>query len=80
MLEFWPEYNSGPLWSNDGRNVDVADIGLPIELAGRLRDWNARYDGTKLPFERNNERMRSKMMMQRKKRRMRKPIGSFSHH
>lgn len=54
VLEFWPEYNSGPLWTN-GASVDLAGIGLPGELRDRVVAWNALYDDSKLPFERNDE-------------------------
>jgi hypothetical protein len=54
VLEFWPEYNSGPLWSDDGKSVDLASLGLPAELAARLAAWNARYDDSKVPLEEND--------------------------
>jgi hypothetical protein len=54
VLEFWPEYNSGPLWSPDGADVDLESLGLPTDLVERLRHWNARYDDSKLPFERDD--------------------------
>jgi hypothetical protein len=34
--EFWPDLNSGPLRSTDGRNVDLLSLGLPPALRDRL--------------------------------------------
>ena len=51
MLEFWPEYNSGPLWNDGGESVNLASLGLTDDLVERLRKWNAAYDDSKLPFE-----------------------------
>jgi len=50
-LEFWPEYNGGPLWSTDGRTVEPETLGLRPGLCEALRLWNARFDDSKLPFE-----------------------------
>lgn len=54
VLEFWPEYDGGPLWSPEGQTVELASLGLPRELVARLNAWNARYDDAKLPFEGND--------------------------
>jgi hypothetical protein len=27
LLEFWPEYGDGPLWSEDGESVEPASLG-----------------------------------------------------
>jgi hypothetical protein len=35
-LEFWPEYDSGPLWSADGETVPLDELPLPVELRHRL--------------------------------------------
>ena len=53
-LEFCPEYNAGPLWTSDGRSVDLGSLRIPRGLRERLADWNARYDDSKLPFELND--------------------------
>jgi hypothetical protein len=53
-LEFWPEYNSGPLWTGDGRSVDLDALPLPRDLRERLRRWNSRYDDSKLPYDEND--------------------------
>jgi hypothetical protein len=55
VVEFWPEYNGGPLWRNDGNSVDLASVPLSDDLRSRLLAWNARYDDSKLPFERSDE-------------------------
>lgn len=48
-IEFWPEYNSGPLWIN-GSSAPLAEI-LEPELAERLIRWNAAYADGKWPTE-----------------------------
>ena len=53
-MEFWPEYNSGPLCSSTGAAIDLAALALPEALVQRLREWNASYDDSKLPFEQND--------------------------
>ncbi|MFP5487625.1 MAG: hypothetical protein ACLGHQ_04895 [Acidimicrobiia bacterium] len=53
-LEFWPEYNGGPLWSEDGATVEPTSIGLSGEMAGRLLAWNAGYDDDRLPFAKDD--------------------------
>ena len=50
QLEFWPEYGSGPLWAG-GDRVDLTELGLPSELAGRLVAWNALYEDERRPME-----------------------------
>ena len=54
LVEFWPEYDGGPLWSEDGKTVEPTSLGLAPDLSGRLAAWNARYDDSKLPFEQND--------------------------
>ena len=54
ILEFWPEYSHGPLWSTDGTAIDPTLLGVSSDLSERLRDWNSRYDDSKLPFEAND--------------------------
>ncbi|WP_183099606.1 hypothetical protein [Nocardioides pelophilus] len=50
-LEFWPDYGPGPLWTQDGKPVDVPSLGLGDELAAQLTDWNAAYAEDKVPLE-----------------------------
>jgi len=54
ILEFWPDYNAGPLWSSDGTSVDLTSLNLPRDLIQRLQSWNARYADDKLPFASND--------------------------
>lgn len=51
VLEFWPEYSGGPLWSTDGKTVDLAGLALSSHLIERLVAWNSRYDDSKLSLE-----------------------------
>ena len=53
-LEFWPDYNAGPLWTADGQQVDLASLGLSEELRRRLLEWNGQYDDKKLPFDQDD--------------------------
>jgi hypothetical protein len=52
-LEFWPEYNAGPLWSG-GASADLESLGLSGSLQARLVRWNADYSDDRLPFESND--------------------------
>ncbi|HZE37745.1 MAG TPA: hypothetical protein VE172_02945, partial [Stackebrandtia sp.] len=49
VVEFWPEYGSGPLWL-DGAAVEPATL-VDADLAERLIAWNAVYADAKLPLE-----------------------------
>ncbi len=51
LLEFWPDYGPGPLWTADGRPAELWSLGLSNELVRRLEDWNARYAEDKLPID-----------------------------
>lgn len=51
LIEFWPDYGPGPLWTEDGRSVDPRALGLPEILAERLVAWNARYEEDRIPVE-----------------------------
>lgn len=51
LIEFWPDYGQGPLWSPDGTPVDPASLGLPDDLVQQLSLWNGSYDDDKLPIE-----------------------------
>lgn len=50
ILEFWPEYGQGPLWS-DGKPAALMELGLPDSLVQRLRAWNALYQEHRLPID-----------------------------
>ena len=59
VLEWWPDYGSGPLWKKSGRggvHVDVSSLGLPPDLVARLTEWNASYIEDKLPLEGDGDR------------------------
>ncbi|HWM73633.1 MAG TPA: hypothetical protein VNQ53_07825 [Nocardioides sp.] len=49
ILEFWPDYGAGPLWS-DGKPADLASLGLGEHLRSELTEWNARYEEDNLPL------------------------------
>ncbi|SPD88025.1 protein of unknown function [Micropruina glycogenica] len=44
LIEFWPDYGQGPLWSPDGTPVDAASLGLPDDLVQQLSLWNGSDD------------------------------------
>lgn len=54
-LEFWPDYGRGPLWHKTGSPADLASLGLPGDLAERLRAYNSAYDEARLPIEGNGD-------------------------
>jgi hypothetical protein len=54
-LEFWPDYDGGPLWDAAGVTVDVSSLVLPAELEQELGHWNALYDDSKLPIGENKD-------------------------
>jgi hypothetical protein len=50
VIEFWPEYGrKGPLWTRDGRSVDLASMPISDDLRARLTAWNAAYEDAKTP-------------------------------
>jgi len=51
QLDFWPDYGVGPLWSEDGKAVDLLALGLPGQLVERLKGWNGQYAEERLPLE-----------------------------
>ena len=51
VLEFWPDYGPGPLWTDDGQPVDLSSLGLSRDLVERVAAWNAAYEETKVPIE-----------------------------
>ena len=53
-LEFWAEYNAGPLWNSNGESIALESLSLPDSLRQRLAEWNGRYDDSLLPFEEND--------------------------
>ena len=51
VLEFWPDYGSGPLWTEEGQSVDPRSLGLAEELVEQLQEWNGAYAEAKIPTE-----------------------------
>lgn len=51
LLEFWPDYGPGPLWTESGTPVDLASLGIDPALAHRIKTWNAAYEEDKAPLE-----------------------------
>jgi hypothetical protein len=56
-LEWWPEYNSGPLWQG-GQTLPLEEAGVQGELAERIEAWCSSYDDGKLPMEGKNGDLR----------------------
>ena len=50
-LESWPDYGSGPLWTDDGKAPDLHSLRLPFDLVERLTAWNSQYAEEKVPLE-----------------------------
>ena len=51
VLEFWPDYGGGPLWTSDGKFADLGALPLGDDLRRRLMDWNADYTEERIPVE-----------------------------
>lgn len=51
LLEFWPDYGPGPLWTDGGKPVDPRTLGLSELLTERLTRWNAGYTEDRIPTE-----------------------------
>jgi hypothetical protein len=50
-LEFWPDYNAGPLWGPGGAPLELSELAAPSGLVDRVRAWNATYADDKLPID-----------------------------
>ena len=50
-MEFLPDCGAGPLWTEDGKAVDLNLLGLPDELVEQLTVWNHQYAKEKVPLE-----------------------------
>lgn len=48
-LEWWPEYDGGPLW-DEAETVPLDDLGLAPDLVERLAAWNSSYTDDRLPI------------------------------
>lgn len=55
LLEFWPDYGPGPLWTEDGKPADLRSLALPSELVEELEFWNAQYAEEKIPVDGNGD-------------------------
>jgi hypothetical protein len=51
VLEFWPDYGSGPLWTEEGQAANLRSLGLPEEVVKQLQDWNTAYGEEKIPID-----------------------------
>jgi hypothetical protein len=51
VLEFWPDYEAGPLWTDEGKPVDLAALSIDHGLVERTTAWNAAYSEDKVPIE-----------------------------
>jgi ribosomal protein S16 len=51
VLEFWPDYGPGPLWTGDGKAADLAGLPIDGDLVERLTTWNAAYSEDKVPLD-----------------------------
>jgi hypothetical protein len=43
VLEFWPDYGPGPLWTDDGKPVDLNSLQMDRGLVETVAAWNAAY-------------------------------------
>ena len=50
VLEFWPDYGPGPLWTVGGVPVDLGSLGMDRALVQRVEAWNAAYEEDKVPL------------------------------
>jgi hypothetical protein len=50
-MEFWPDYGPGPLWTDDGKPVDLASLGVGRDLVERVAAWNAQFSEDKVPLQ-----------------------------
>ena len=51
LLEFWPDYGPGPLWTEAGQPADLAALGIDSALAVEASAWNSEYGESKVPIE-----------------------------
>lgn len=43
LLEFWPDYGTGPLWLRGGKPADLAALAIPADLGS--------YEEERLPLD-----------------------------
>ena len=51
ILEYWPDYGEGPLWSADGKPADLGALPLDDGLRQSLIAWNASYTEERIPVD-----------------------------
>src|SRR5688572_27675917 len=51
ILEFWPDYGPGPVWTDDGKPVDLAQLGVDPDLVAEVAEWNGAYSEDKVPID-----------------------------
>jgi hypothetical protein len=51
VLEFWPDYGPGPLWTDDGKPVDPSSLGVGPGLVEKVAAWNAAYEENRVPID-----------------------------
>jgi hypothetical protein len=51
VLEFWPDYGPGPVWTEDGVAVDLGQLGVEPDLVAEVMAWNGAYSEEKVPVD-----------------------------
>lgn len=51
VLEFWPDYGPGPVWTEDGGPVDLSQLGVDPDLVADVVAWNGAYSEDKVPID-----------------------------
>lgn len=51
VLEFWPDYGPGPLWTEDGKPFDLTTLDVARGLVESVAAWNAAYLEDKVPID-----------------------------
>lgn len=51
VLEFWPDYGPGPVWTEEGVPVDLGRLGVDPDLVAEVATWNSAYSEDKVPVD-----------------------------
>lgn len=51
VLEFWPDFGPGPVWTEAGEPVDLGQLNVRPALVAALSAWNAAYTEEKVPID-----------------------------
>ena len=51
VLEFWPDYGAGPLWTHDGKPVDLSSLDVDPDLVEKVAVWHAAYEEDRVPID-----------------------------